>query len=61
MPKKYKYCSWCGKKLEDTYLMVADNFLIVNWFDEVDGSDNVFCSEECILEQFGVEERDNKV
>lgn len=46
---------------DDSYFMVQDNFLQVKYFDEPDGSDNVFCSQEflCIalsVEQIYIEE-----
>jgi hypothetical protein len=48
--KKYTHCANCGAELEDEYFFYADNFLQINYFEEVDGSDNAFCSEACALE-----------
>ena len=47
-------CNQCGKPIEDEFLMIGDNFLQVNFFDEADGSDNVFCSQECICGHLSV-------
>lgn len=61
MTKRYKTCAYCGKELGDTFLKVMDNFLIVKYFDELDESDNAFCSESCVCESIMVEELDNEV
>lgn len=61
MPKRYKYCAHCGCELGDTFLKVMDNFLIYKYFDDLDGSDNAFCSEECICANIMVEELDNEM
>ena len=43
------YCAECGAEIKDSYMKIGDNFLQVNYFDAPDESDNIFCSEECIL------------
>ena len=58
-----KYCAECGIEIQDNYYMVGDNFLQVKYFDEFDGSDNVFCSIECLcsaLTVIGVEIKEEK-
>ena len=54
--KKYAYCAKCGCELGKTVWRVLDNFLQVKYFDEIDGSDNAFCSEECLLRSISAEE-----
>ena len=54
--KKYVYCAKCGCELGKTVWRVLDNFLQVKYFDEIDGSDNAFCSEECLLRSISAEE-----
>ena len=49
-----KFCAMCGKEIEDYYLMVGDNYLQVKYFEEQDGSDNVFCSKNCLCEALSV-------
>lgn len=40
--------------LDEEYLMLQENFLLVNYFDDPDGLDNIFCSEHCICESLFV-------
>jgi hypothetical protein len=51
MKKKVVYCAQCHNEITqaEEYWMVEDNFLQVKYFDEQDGSDNLFCSETCLL------------
>lgn len=51
-----KLCAQCGSIIEpgEFYYWVGDNYLQVNYFDEQDGSDNVFCSEDCLLRSLSV-------
>lgn len=46
--KKLLYCANCGKEIEDEYVMVGDNYLQANFFEEQDGSDNIFCDTGCM-------------
>lgn len=48
------YCAKCGKRLDDEFLMVQDNFLQVKYFDDPDGLDNAFCSSECLMNALSV-------
>ena len=48
-------CIECGREIEKEYLTVLDNFLQVKYFEEIDGSDNIFCSEECLMKALSVE------
>lgn len=47
-------CAECGKEIEESYYMVGDNYLQVKYFEELDGSDNVFCSQNCLCEALSV-------
>lgn len=52
-----KTCANCGTEIDvkkDGYLMIGDNFLQVKYFEEQDGSDNIFCSENCICQSLSV-------
>lgn len=59
--KKYHECAHCGCELGDTFLRIMDNFLIAKYFDFLDGSDNAFCSEECVCASLMVEECNNEM
>lgn len=48
-------CANCRKSIEKEYYRCLDNFLQVKYFDEQDGSDNIFCSQECFCEALSVE------
>jgi hypothetical protein len=53
-----KICAVCGREIDtvkDGYISCLDNFLQVKYFDEEDGSDNIFCSQECACERFMLE------
>lgn len=56
---KYKYCSQCGCELGERIWRILDNFLQVKYFDEIDGSDNAFCSEECLLKAISAKDVEN--
>ena len=60
MARKYETCAYCGGELGNTYYTITDNFLIFNYFDELDGSDNAFCCESCVAAAVMTEEYDNK-
>ena len=48
-------CVNCQREiLDEEYLMIRDNFLLVKYFDDQDGLDNIFCSEHCISESLFV-------
>ena len=53
-----KVCANCGKEIKESYYMVGDNFLQIKYFDEEDGSDNIFCSKECLCDALSVMEVD---
>ena len=53
-----KACANCGSIIEEKYYMVGDNYLQVKYFDEEDGSDNIFCSKECLCDALSVMEVD---
>lgn len=48
-------CSYCGNILEDECFTVRENFLVTNYFDYEDGSDNMFCSKECLCDSLFVD------
>ena len=53
-----KVCAVCGKEIPcgETYLKVCDNYLQVKFFEELDESDNAFCSNECLKKALSVME-----
>ncbi|MCM1374097.1 MAG: hypothetical protein NC245_03295 [Muribaculum sp.] len=56
--KAIKICARCGKEIDpekDGFWMCRDNFLQSKYFDEMDGSDNVFCSQDCACEALMIE------
>lgn len=56
MSQKFRYCAECGCELGKTVWRVLDNTLQIKYFDKFDGSDNAFCSEECLLRSISAEE-----
>lgn len=52
--KKTLHCANCGKEIEDEYVMIGDNYLQTQYFDEQDGSDNIFCDNECMASSLSV-------
>ena len=57
--KIYTHCANCGRELGERFVMVRDNYLQVKYFEQEDGSDNAFCSNECALESLMIEEVEN--
>lgn len=56
--KEIVKCATCGRELdvkEDGYIKVLDNYLQQKYFDELDESDNIFCSESCLCEALTAE------
>lgn len=53
-------CACCNKQIEDEFLTVGDNYLQIKYFEEEDGSDNIFCSDECLKETLSVQTFDVK-
>ena len=53
-----KICAQCGNEIPvgESYFKVCDNFLQRRYFDAEDGSDNVFCSKDCLCEALSVME-----
>ena len=47
-------CANCGKEIEESYLMVGDNYLQVKYFDSEE--DNVFCGQDCLCKYLSVME-----
>jgi hypothetical protein len=40
-------CAFCGLPIQKEVYRYMDNFLQLKYFEEPDGSDNMFCSMEC--------------
>jgi hypothetical protein len=55
---KVIYCAMCTKEIKegDFYWHIGDNFLQANYFDA--DIDNVFCSEDCMLESLSAIEEE---
>jgi hypothetical protein len=51
-----KVCAECGQKIDGSFLKICDNFLQVHFFSELDGSDNLFCSSDCLMKALSVKE-----
>ena len=53
-----KICARCGQEIDpvkDGYVMCRDNYLQAKYFDDPDGLDNIFCSEDCACEAMMIE------
>lgn len=61
MPKKYKYCATCNVELKDEFYYFSDNYLQVKYFEELDGSDNAFCSKDCACKALMLISQENTV
>ena len=56
--KTGRVCVQCGKEIDpvkDGFVMCRDNFMQAKYFQEMDGSDNVFCSKDCACEYLSIE------
>lgn len=45
-----EYCAVCGEEIDilnSGYYTCQDNFLQAKYFEDINGRDNIFCSEEC--------------
>lgn len=61
--RRYVRCAHCGAEIdtvEDGYYACRDNFLQVKYFEEPDGSDNIFCSRDCFCESLMLEWETNE-
>ena len=47
-------CSNCGKELEDEFLVVQENHVILALFNDVE---NCFCSQECVNDFLMIESK----
>ncbi len=56
MKQKQKRCASCGKEIQQHYFKCLDNYMITRYFDEQDGSDNIFCSKGCFCESLSLEQ-----
>lgn len=54
MENETLYCANCNKPITGDYLMIGDNYLQVKYFDDPSGKDNVFCSEDCLMQSISV-------
>ena len=53
-----RVCTQCGKEIDpvkDGFVMCRDNFIQAKYFQEMDGSDNVFCSQDCACQYLSIE------
>lgn len=48
------YCAECGDLIMNYCYTIGDNFLQVRYFDDPEGLDNVFCSQECLCKSLSV-------
>lgn len=56
--KAGRVCTQCGKEIDpvkDGFVMCGDNFIQAKYFQEMDGSDNVFCSQDCACKYLSIE------
>lgn len=49
-------CAECHAEIKESYFTIRDNFLQMNFFEEQYGSDNIFCSYDCLHEAIMAEE-----
>lgn len=52
-----RVCAQCGKEIDpvkDGFIMCRDNFMQEKYFQEMDESDNVFCSQDCACEYLSI-------
>lgn len=56
--KESSTCANCGNALfnNESYLTIRDNFMIVNFFQFEDGTDNMFCDANCLASFLSAEE-----
>ncbi|MEN2262643.1 hypothetical protein AAH971_14800, partial [Enterococcus faecalis] len=61
--KESSTCANCGNALfndgeftNQSYLTIRDNFMIVNFFQFEDGTDNMFCDANCLASFLSAEE-----
>ncbi|MGH2169365.1 hypothetical protein [Enterococcus faecalis] len=45
-----------GEFTNQSYLTIRDNFMIVNFFQFEDGTDNMFCDANCLASFLSAEE-----
>ena len=53
-----RVCAQCGKEIDpvkDGFVMCRDNFIQAKYFQEMDGSDNIFCSQDCACQYLSIE------
>lgn len=48
-------CAYCKNDLENEYVTIRDNHLILNYFDYENGEDNMFCDNNCLARGLFVE------
>lgn len=56
--KAGRVCAQCGKEIDpvkDGFVMCRDNFIQAKYFQEMDGSDNIFCSQDCACQYLSIE------
>lgn len=45
-------CATCNNEIEEDYLKIGDNFMLVKFFEE--DEHNIFCSEACLCKCLSV-------
>lgn len=53
-----RVCAQCGKEIDpikDGFVMCRDNFIQAKYCQETDGSDNIFCSQDCACQYLSIE------
>lgn len=56
--KKIEHCAKCGAEInteQQGFYRCLDNYLQAKYFEEPDGRDNIFCSQECACAAFMIE------
>ena len=48
-------CAQCEKVIDEEFITVRDNHMIINFFQFENGQDNMFCDPDCLAEYLSVE------
>lgn len=50
-------CAVCHEEIKEEYLTVTENHIQRDFFEELDGSDNIFCSDACLYSALMIESK----